>query len=141
MITDAQLRTSQAMAVTTGTQVSTNAIDLLTPNQNIGIGTGERRAYAAITTTLTGGTSIRAEFIQSANADLSSPDVLAVGPTVAEAAAVAGKVLMDINTPANTKRYVGFQFVSVGTHGAGQVWSGIVANTDRNSYPPANTGL
>jgi hypothetical protein len=142
MITDAQLRLSQAQSLigAAATTVSTNTIDLLSANTNLGRGR-PRKIFAEITTALAGGTSVRAEFIQSANSDLSSPDVLVVGPTFADAAALAGVKLLDVTIPDNTKRYVGVQYVTIGTHSAGQVWAGVVADTDRQPYLPANTGL
>lgn len=139
MYTDAQNRFSNNQAVTTGTQVSTNALDLLSANSNIGIG-AKRQVVVQVTAPLVGGTSVRAEFIQSANANLSSPDVLAVGPTVAVANLTAGAKLLDIAAPNTTKRYVGVQYVSVGTFTSGTVFAGIVAETDHNPYVPANTG-
>lgn len=138
MYTDAQNRFSNNQAITTGTQIS-DVLDLLSPNTNIGIG-AKRQIVAQVTTAFAGGTSLKAEYVQSANADLSSPDVLATGPTLAEAALVAGAKLLDIAAPANTKRYVGIRYTSVGTHTAGTVFAGIVAETDHNPYVPANTG-
>jgi len=139
MYVDAQNRFSNDQAVTTGTQLSTNNIDMLSANKNIGIGI-EGRIVAHVTTTFTGGTSIRAEVIQSASADMSSPDILVTGPTLLEAAAVDGAVLLDVKLPNTTKRYVGVRYITVGTHGAGTVHSAIVAETDHMPFPPANTG-
>lgn len=142
MIMDAQNRPSNAQAITTGTQVSTDSIDMLTAYDNPGRSGQPLRAIALVTTTLTGGTSVKAELIQSANSNLSSPDVLASGSVVVEASAVAGAVLLDVPLPDITKRYLGFQFVTVGTHGAGAVTAGIVAGTDRpSSLIPMNQGL
>ena len=95
MYTDAELRPSQAQSVVgaAGNYVSTNTIDLLAAVNNQGRGR-PRRAYAVMTTALAGATNIKAQYIQSANADLSSPDVLIDGPVVAAADAVAGAVLM-----------------------------------------------
>lgn len=141
MIMDAQNRPSLAQLVTTGTQVSTDSIDLLAAQDNPGRSGQPMRAVALVATTLTGGTSIQAQLIQSANSNLSSPDVLASGPVVAEASAVAGAILLDVPLPDVTKRYLGFQYVNVGTHGAGAVTSGIVGGTDRNATTiPMNLG-
>lgn len=143
MITDAQNRPSynQSMAGAAATTVSTDSVDLLSANRNIGRN-HPARAYATITVAMAGGTSIQAQLIESANADLSSPTVLASGPVVAEADAVAGKVLLDVPLPDTAKRYVGFQFVKLGTHSAGSVSALFVANTDRPSTQVAmNTGL
>lgn len=141
MIMDAQNRPSNAQAITTGTQVSTDSIDLLSAADNPGRSGQPMRAVALVSTTLTGGTSVQAQLISSANANLSSPTVLASGPVVAEAAAVAGKVLMDVPLPDSAERYLGFQYVTVGTHGAGTVTAGIVGGTDRpSSVIPMNLG-
>lgn len=141
MIVDAQNRPSNVQAITTGTQVSTDSIDLLSANDNPGRGGTPLRAVALVAVTLTGGTSVQAQLISSANANLSSPTVLASGPVVAEAAAVAGKVLMDVPLPDVGERYLGFQYVTVGTHGAGAVSAQIVGGSDRpSSLVPMNLG-
>ena len=141
MIMDAQNRPSFNQAITTGTQVSTDAIDMLSPLDNPGRGGQPLRAVAMVTTPLTGGTSVQAQLIQSDAAALTSPDVLASGLVIAEAALLAGKVILDVPLPDTSKRFLGFQFVSVGTHGAGAVTAGIVANTDRpSSLIPMNLG-
>ncbi len=141
MLMDAQARPSFGQAITTGTQVSTDTIDLGAAIDNPGRSGMPLRAYASVSTTFTGGTSIQAQLISSASANLSSPTVLASGPVVAEAAATAGAVLIDVPFPDTTQRYIGFQYVSVGTHGAGAVTAGIVGGTDRNvSTIPMNTG-
>lgn len=141
MITDAQLRPSQAqsLAGAAATTVSTNTIDLLSASANIGRGR-PRRAFATIVTAFTGGTSVKADFIQSANADLSSPDVLAAGLVVVTANAAIGKKLLDVVIPDNTKRYVGFQYTTVGTTTTGAVSAYVVADTDQQPYLPAVTG-
>jgi hypothetical protein len=143
MITDAQNRpTTVSQAITgTGTVVSTDSIDLLTANRNVGRGF-PMRVFCNVTVALAGGTSIQAQLIESANANLSSPTVLASGPTVALASAVAGAELLDVPIPGTAKRYLGLQFVLTGTFtGSGAVQGGVVAGTDNNSYPTMNTGL
>lgn len=142
MYTDAELRPSQAQSVVgaAGNYVSTNTIDLLAAANNQGRGR-PRRAYAVMTTALAGATNIKAQYIQSANADLSSPDVLIDGAVVTAANAVAGAVLMDAALIDNTKRYVGFRFVTTGSDAsAGAVSAYLVADTDYNPYLPSNTG-
>jgi len=142
MYTDAELRPSQAQSVVgaAGNYVSTNTIDLLAAVNNHGRGR-PRRAYVVMSTALAGATNIKAQYIQSANADLSSPDVLIDGPVVAAAAAVAGAVLLDAALVDNTKRYVGFRFVTTGANATtGAVSAYLVADTDYNPYLPSNTG-
>lgn len=142
MYTDAQLRPSEAQSVVgaAGNYVSTNTIDLLAAVNNHGRGQ-PRRAYVVMSTALAGATDIKAQYIQSSNADLSSPDVLIDGAVVTAANAVAGAVLMDAALPDNTKRYVGFRFVTTGLNATtGAVSAYLVADTDYNPYLPSNTG-
>jgi hypothetical protein len=139
MITDAQTKFSDAQAVTTGTQVSTNAYDMGVARD---IGRGRQlRIFANVGTAFTGGTSLQANVIESANSDLSSPAVLATGAVVAEASLTSGARLLDVTVPQTSKRYLGLQFVTVGTHTAGTVNGGIVIDTDSNTTFPAVTGL
>jgi hypothetical protein len=141
MLMDAQNRPSFAQAITTGTQLSTDSIDLLSALDNPGRSGMPLRAIAVVTTAFTGGTSMKAQLIESDNANLSSPTVLAEGAVIVEASLTAGAKLIDVPMPDTSKRYLGFQYVTVGTHGAGAVTAGIVGGTDRNvSVIPMNTG-
>jgi hypothetical protein len=145
MYMDAQNRPSNAQSViaAAGTVVSTDSIDMLSAVDNPGRG-GMLRAWAGIVTALAGaGASIRAELIESDNANLSSPTVLSVGPTIAMAAGAAGTELLDVPLPDTSKRYLGFQYVITGAAlTAGAVTAGIVGGTDRNSsVVPMNLGL
>jgi hypothetical protein len=74
------------------------------------VGGGEPvKAFVNVDTTVVGGSGgIKIDYIQSAAADLSTPDVLASITTAATPA--AGAVLMQMVIPSNTKRYVGFQY-------------------------------
>jgi hypothetical protein len=139
MITDAQTQFSSAQAVTTGTQLSTNSYDMGVA-RDIGRGR-DLRIYANATTAFTGGTSLQVNIVESVNSDLSSATVISTGTVIAEAALTAGKVLVDQVLPATSKRYVGLQYVTVGTHTAGAVTGGIVMNTDSNTTFPAVTGF
>jgi hypothetical protein len=139
MITDAQAKFSDAQAVTTGTQVSTNAYDMGTA-RDISRGTN-LRVYANVGTAFASGTSLTVNVIQSANSDLSSPTVIATGATIAEASLTAGKSLLDVVLPTTSARYLGLQFVTVGTHTAGTVNGGIVMSSDSNTTFPATTGF
>lgn len=139
MITDAQTQFSAAQAVTTGTQLSTNAYDMGIARD---IGRGRQlRVYANATTAFTGGTSLQVNIVESVNSDLSSSSVIFTGPLIAEAGLTAGKVLLDQVLPQTSKRYLGLQFVTVGTHTAGAVTGGIVMDTDSGTYFPAVTGF
>lgn len=140
MITDAQLRLSQAQAVAgTGTLVSTNNVDLLSANRNIGRGQDMRLAVT-IDTTMTGGTSLQPQLIESANSDMSSPNVIGSGPVVPVANLTAGSKIWDTALPDNTRRYYAIQYVRVGTFTAGAVSAHIVSDTDYTPYVPSVTG-
>jgi hypothetical protein len=139
MITDAQTKFSDAQAVTTGTQVSTNDYDMAIA-RDIGRGT-QLRVYASVVTAFASGTSLQVNIIQSANSDLSSPTVIYTGAVIAEAALTAGKALLDVPLPPTSARYLGLQYVTVGTHTAGAVTGGIVLSTDSNTNFAANTGF
>lgn len=139
MITDAQTRFSSQQAVTTGTQLSTNAYDLGTARD---VGRGETvRVVVTVDTVFASGTSLQANIVESANADLSSATVLVSGAVVAEAGLIAGAKILDRVLPQTSKRYLGLQYVSVGTHTTGTVSGGIVLTSDSNVQFPANTGL
>lgn len=141
MLMDAQARPSNAQALSgTGTIVSTDQIDLLTASDNPGR-SGNLRAVAVMNTALAGATSIQAQLVESANSNMSSPTVLASGPVVALAAAGAGAKLMDVSLPDSNARYLGFQYVIVGTASGGSVTAGLVGGTDRNATViPMNLG-
>ena len=132
MYTDAQNRpsNSQSLAGAAATTVSTDSIDLLTANRNPGR-SGQMRMIAHVITAFTGGTAVYAQLISSANANLSSPTVLATGPTLADAAAIAGAELLDVPLPDSAQRYIGVQYVTTGTHTTGTVSANIVAASNR----------
>ena len=144
MITDAQNRpttVAQSIAMAAGTTVSTDSIDLLTANRNVGRGFA-MRMYCNVTVALAGGTSIQAQMITSASSNLSSPTVLASGAVIALANATAGAKLLDAPIPGTAQRYLGLQFVTLGTFtGAGAVQGGVVSETDNQPYVAMNTGL
>lgn len=141
MYTDAQLRFSdaQSLAGAAATTVSTNTVDNLAAVNNLGIG-WDRRVRATIGTAFTGGTSVQAQLIESASANLSSPTVLASGPVVLTAAAISGAVLFDGAFPNTSKRYLGMQYITVGTTTTGTVNAGGVLDRDAQPYLPSTTG-
>ena len=143
MITDAQNRpTTVAQIITgTGTVVSTDSINLLTANRNVGRSFA-MRMVCNVTVALTGGTSIQAQLITSASSNLSSPTVLASGPVTALAAATADAKILDVPIPGTAQQYLGVQFVLVGTFtGVGAVQADVVSETDNQPYVVMNTGL
>jgi hypothetical protein len=143
MYMDAQARPSnnQSLAAAAGTYASTDSIDLLTAIDNPGRSGVPLRAKAVVTTAGAGGTSVQAQLISSVNSNLSSPTVLASGPVVALANLAAGASLLDVPVPDVGDRYLGFQYVTLGTFTTLGVTAGIVAGTDRNSsVVPMNLG-
>lgn len=132
---------NQSVVGASATRVSTHTIDLLSAKKNIGIG-HPVRAVAQLTEALAGSTNIKAELIESDNADLSSPTVLVSGAVVATAAALAGVKLLDVRVPATSKRYLGFQFVTTGAGAAttGKVSAFFNETVDHPNVLPHNTG-
>lgn len=129
MIFDTQLLCSDAQVVT-ATAVSTNTIDLAT---TFDIGRGPNlRARAQIDTAFTraaGALNTNFQLIQSANADLSAPDILYDSGAIAKATAVAGYIAIDIVVPRTTKRYLGFQYTQSAAGDGGAVTAGILLDT------------
>lgn len=144
MYTDAENRPSNAQTVigNGATVYSDDVINLETANRDIGRGRN-MRAYAVVDTDYVGGTSIQAQLIEHATTTgSSSPTVLATGPAVAVADAVAGAVLMDIIVPDTRLRYISYRYITVGNVTAGKVSSFILADTDKFSTSiPMNQGL
>lgn len=139
MIFDRETMFSNGQAVTTGTQYSTDKYDtgLTGPNVNTN---RELQVACSVTTAFTGGTNLTVNLVESDNADLSSPTVLLTSGAVVEASLTAGAVLLRAAVPRTSKRYLGFQFVSSGTHTAGAVTGGLVRDTDDSYVPTYETG-
>src|SRR5262245_1335216 len=115
MFIDALNLLSDAQALS-ATGFTTNTIDLgnITPKRDIAVGEPMCIAYHVEVTAAAGGTFVF-EFVQSANADLSSPDVLAT-MTVVAATLVAGyKFYLPLPSQAITKRYIGGRYTLGGT--------------------------
>ena len=126
MITDKLLRVSEDQAIT-GTAVSTNTIDLGVA-RDVGEGTPLYINFA-VTTALTGGTSVTFEAISSAAADLGSPTVIGSSAAVVTASLTAGKnVVVRINPDIAGKgqRYLGARYTVAGTYSAGKVTADVV---------------
>ena len=139
MITDRELTFSNGQAVTTGTQLSTDVIDTGVAGININTNR-ELQIFVSVTTAFAGGTNLTVNLGESASSDLSSPTVLATSGAVAEASLTAGRVLLRTAVPRTSKRYLGLQFVTTGTHTAGNVFGGIVRDTDDTVLPTYETG-
>ena len=142
-ITDAQNRPSlaQSLAGAAATTVSTDSIDLLSANRNIGRTGYPPRAQTIVSTLAAGGTSVQVQLITSASSTLSSPTVIATGPVVLTATAVAGAELLDVPIPGTAQRYLGFQYTTIGVMTTLAVTSHILAETDNQPYITSNTGL
>lgn len=140
MIVDAELTPMRSAAVTSAAVVSADTIDLVA-NRNIARDCVHMRAYAWVDTAFTtGGTSLTLDFIQSSNADLSTPDLLATSGAVVVADLVKGKVLMDVKIPNVTKRYIGFRATNSGTLVAGRVTARLIETSDSGNAYDAITG-
>lgn len=139
MILDRENTVSNGQALTTGTIVSTDTIDL-SQARNIGAGE-ELHWHFNVGTAFSGGTSVQPQIITSANANLSSPTVVASGPAVPTAQLTAGasfSIPMPRNIPQGTgQRFLGIQYVIVGTYSAGTITASLVKDVqDRNlNYP------
>lgn len=144
MILDKQnlLSDAQSLAVAAGSHLSTNTIDLGASGTSpiLGqlaardVGQGEPLdLLVQVVTTATGGTSVQAQVVQADDAALSSNlEVLAESGVIPTAQLVAGYQFKVAFVPIGvTKRYLGVRYVTVGTHTAGAVTAGIVA--DRQS--------
>lgn len=158
MMLDLQTLFSDKQALTTGTVVSTNSLDLGAPQAmagGVGLGAGLGAVYGnafkdvgrgepvdifiLVNEDFASGTSLQVNFIQSANADLSSPDILMSSAVILEAALKAGyqfRVGAVLPTGIN-KRYIGLQLVNAGTHTTGKITGGIATRggTDQNYAP------
>jgi hypothetical protein len=116
MYVDAFLLVSDSQAVTV-TAVSTHTIDLsnVTPKRDIEI--GEALGFAVCIEVAadftTGDETYTLEVLQSANADLSAPDVIA--SRLLSAAERAAGSLIFVGLGAVTKRYVGMRYTTAGT--------------------------
>ncbi len=146
MIMDRQLTCSTAQAVT-GDAFST-VIDLAASGRDIGR-SEELRAIALVGSAFTsdGAGTLIVHLVESANADLSSPTILASangGVAYAVADLTAGRVLMDIAVPQTSKRYVAFQYDNgTAVFTGGTVTAGLVKNSPSPiaGRPTGNTGL
>ena len=126
MITDSLLRVSEDQAVTS-TAYSTNTIDL-SAARDVGEGTTLYMNFA-LTEAFANGTNITFEVVTSANANLSSHDVVGSSTTIATAALTLGKnIVVAINPQIESKgkRYLGARYVVTGTMNAGKVTADVV---------------
>ena len=126
MITDKLLRVSEDQAVTS-TAYSTDTIDLSVA-RDVGEGKTLYMNFA-LTEAFANGTNITFEVVTSANANLSSHDVVGSSATIATAALTLGKnIVVAINPQiaSKGKRYLGARYVVTGTMNAGKVTADVV---------------
>jgi hypothetical protein len=119
MFIDALLLVSDAQAVTADA-VSTNTIDLGNPTIKNRIGSGEPMAFLVTVDVAmdftTGDEAYSFEVIQSANANLSSPDIIAVRTVLNAAERAAGaRFVIPIPPGMPQKRYLGLNYNVGGT--------------------------
>ncbi|MDP2270923.1 MAG: hypothetical protein Q8K32_09350 [Archangium sp.] len=154
MLFDKQNMFSDAQAVTTGTQVSTDKVDTQggsfiavtadnlgnTPMKDAGRAPGVD-VDVQVVETFTGGTSLRVDLASDDDAALGSPTVLASSAVIAEATLIAG-YRFRLSLPAGmavADKYLGLQFVSVGTHSTGKITAGIVPPGSKQTSPGSMT--
>ncbi len=116
MFVDALLTLSDAQALT-ATAVSTNTIDLgnVTPKRDVGEGE-KLELVTSIDVALAGTTpTLAIEIIQSANADLSAPDVLGSRSPAAADVIAGAQFRVPVPPGAVTKRYLGARYTLGGT--------------------------
>ena len=126
MITDKLLRVGEDQAVTSSAY-STNTVDLSVA-RDVGEGTALYMNFA-LTEAFANGTNITFEVVTSANANLSSHDVIGSSATIATAALTLGKnIVVAINPQiaSKGKRYLGARYVVTGTMNAGKVTADVV---------------
>lgn len=143
---------------TTGTQVSSNVVDLGLIGipafaqgggaRDIGVGDNPMlKLLIMVTTALTGGTSLQVN-LQGAPDNLSgAPGAYTTmwsSPVIAEASLTQGAYIANVDVPRPVvgqpmPRFLRLQYVSAGTHGAGGIEGTIVI--DRFDQPTGTTGL
>jgi hypothetical protein len=129
---------------TTGTQTSTNVLDLLNA-RDLGIGDDSSlKILYEVTTAFTGGTSLQIVIQGAPDNGSGSPGsytTYASGPVIAEANLTVGARLCDIDLPRKAQgaalpRFLRAQYVTVGTHGAGAIFGSIVLDRQDDVYYP-----
>ena len=152
MLLDKQNLFSDAQAATTGTQLSTDKIDLRgitifrtdnlgnTPPDDPGR-SPEIDVLVRVTTTFTGGTSLAVNLVADDDPALGSPTILQSSGAIAEASLIAGYNFKLQIPPgiAVADRYLGLQFVTVGAHGAGAITAGIIPRGEKQTAPGSFT--
>ena len=165
MILDAYLMFTSTPAAggdlpTTGTQNSTNVIDLGVVSglpasavnaggaRDIGIGDDPAmKILVLVTTAFIGGTSLQVGIQGAPDAGSNTPGAyttMSTGPVVAEASLIAGARLMDQDMPRPVPgqalpRYLRLTYITVGTHNAGAIIGTLVL--DRHDLPEISNAV
>ena len=134
-------------APTTGTQQSTNIVDLVN-SRDMGIGDDPAlKLVCVVATAFTAGTSLQVQF-QGAPNNAGSPGTwttYAESAAAVEADLIVGRYLLPMDIPrpppgVPLPRFYRLQYVSAGTHATGAVFAAIVLDRqDYVNYPPGIT--
>lgn len=149
----AGLASAMTDSPTTGTQQSTNVLDLLNA-RDLGIGDDPSlELLIQIMTTFTGGTSLQVQLQGAPDNGSGAPGTYVTmldSGAIVEASLVAGRYILAttvprvlLPTPTGVSsamalpRFLRLQYITVGTHGAGALGAFIVLDReDQISYPP-----
>ena len=140
---------------TTGTQQSTNVIDLVAP-RDMGIGDDPAlKLFIEVMTTFTGGTSLQVDLQGAPDNGSGLPGTYVSmwsSGTIAEADLLAGRYIANIDVPRTRlptgvgpsaaqplPRFLRLQYTTAGTHGAGALYGSIVL--DRQDYVTYPAGI
>ncbi len=128
MIIDRQNQVSSAQALTSGTILSNDTIDL---GMAFDVGAGDRMQVTInVNEAFASGTSVQPQVITSTAANLSSPTVLASLPALTLAQLTAGASFVfpipETNPQGRGQRYLGVRYVLIGTFTSGAVTTAIV---------------
>ena len=132
---------------TTGTQVSTNIIDLSVA-RDMGVGDDPAlELLVVVTTDFADGTSLQVNLEGAPDDGTGSPGSytnMINGPVVAEAQLIAGARLLEVTVPRPAPgqaipRFLRLEYVTVGTHTAGAIYGAIVL--DRQDYVAYPAGI
>ena len=151
--------TTYTDAPTTGTQVGSNVLDLGVTSgipssasgggaRDIGIGDDPAmKLLVQVMVAFTGGTSLQVNVQGAPDNGSGAPGsftTMLSGPVVVEANLIVGARLLDDDMPRPVPaqplpRYLALQYISVGTHGAGQVRGHLVL--DRHDLPEQSNAV
>ncbi|PZR17526.1 MAG: hypothetical protein DI536_04225 [Archangium gephyra] len=152
MMFDKKTTVSDNQAFTTGTQRSTDVIDMWGGATKPGTDSNgntilrdlgrssEVDMFAQVTEAFTGGTNATVNLISAADGDaaMASPTIIATTGVIAEASLTLGKRLRIPLPDSIPGRYLGIQVVTTGTHSTGKIFAGLIASRGKQSDPTVN---